>query len=90
VEGESAVVQVLGTAQDVTEQKQGEEDLRNAFETLEHKVAERTTELVQEKAFLEAVLENIEDSIVACDENGRLTLFNRASELLHGRPIAGV
>ena len=47
---------------------------------------ERTAELKQEKLFLEAVLENIEDGIVACDQHGMLTLFNRATKNLHGLP----
>ena len=47
---------------------------------------ERTFELQQEKLFLEAVLENIEDGIVACDQHGLLTLFNRATKNLHGLP----
>lgn len=47
----------------------------------------RTRERLQrEKSFLEAVLENIEDGIVACDESGTLTLFNRATKELHGLP----
>ncbi len=44
--------------------------------------------LLREKSFLEAVLENIEDGIVACDGDGTLTLFNRATKELHGLPQA--
>ena len=38
----------------------------------------------RQKAFLKGILENIEDGIVACDENGTLTLFNKASRRMHG------
>jgi PAS domain S-box-containing protein len=38
------------------------------------------------QAFLSAVLENVEDGIVACDAEGVLTLFNRAAREFHGLP----
>ena len=61
-------------------------DRRRAQEELERRVADRTAELRREKAFLGAVLESIEDAIVACDADGALTLFNRATKRLHGLP----
>ncbi|HEY9694077.1 MAG TPA: PAS domain S-box protein [Oculatellaceae cyanobacterium] len=44
------------------------------------------TELEQERAFLNAVLENIEDGIVACNAQGNLTFFNRAAKEFHSIP----
>lgn len=41
-------------------------------------------ELLQEREFLGAVLENLKDGIVACDAEGNLTLFNRATREFHG------
>jgi len=38
---------------------------------------------VQDRAFLSAVLEAVEDGIVACGADGRLTLFNRATREFH-------
>ncbi len=40
-------------------------------------------ELKQEKEFLKAVLDNVEDGIVACDKTGTLTLFNKATRKMH-------
>ena len=40
--------------------------------------------LEKEQDFLKAVLANIEDGIVACNEKGILTLFNRAAREFHG------
>jgi PAS domain S-box-containing protein len=51
----------------------------------ELKAAERRA--VQDRVFLSAVLEAIEDGIVACDADGVLTLFNRATREFHGRPL---
>lgn len=43
-----------------------------------------------DRAFLRAVLENLSDGIVACDAEGRLTLFNRALREMHGLPAQEV
>lgn len=40
--------------------------------------------LYNEKEFLTAVLNNTEDGIVACDADGILTVFNRATREFHG------
>lgn len=42
--------------------------------------------LQQQRSFLDAVLENIEDGIVACDAQGRLSFFNRAAREFHDLP----
>ncbi len=39
---------------------------------------------VEGRAFLSAVLEEIEDGVVACGADGALTLFNRATREFHG------
>jgi PAS domain S-box-containing protein len=48
----------------------------------ELEAAER--QAVQDRAFLSAVLEAVQDGIVACDSAGTLTLFNRATREFHG------
>ncbi|RMF27886.1 MAG: PAS domain S-box protein, partial [Cyanobacteria bacterium J083] len=50
----------------------------------QRKIAE--TELDREKKFLQALLDNLSDGIVACDKEGILTLFNQASKDFHGLP----
>jgi PAS domain S-box-containing protein len=45
---------------------------------------------VQDRAFLSAVLEAVEDAIVACDAEGRLTLVNRAAREFLGLPATGL
>ena len=46
--------------------------------------AERALE--QEGEFLNALLDNITEGIVACDAQGNLTMFNEAARALHGLP----
>ncbi|MCP3941757.1 MAG: transporter substrate-binding domain-containing protein [Desulfobacteraceae bacterium] len=84
----------------ITELKLAERDLYHVHSNLERRVEERTTELrceieerkkleknlQEERDFLGALLENIEDGIVACDKNGILNLFNRATREFHGLP----
>ena len=41
-------------------------------------------ELGRQRLFLETILENIEDGIVACNSEGILTVFNRATRVMHG------
>lgn len=42
--------------------------------------------LQKERNFLNALLDNLSDGIVACNETGVLTLFNRATREFHGLP----
>jgi two-component system, chemotaxis family, CheB/CheR fusion protein len=48
-------------------------DIHNMAQTLE-----------QEREYFKAVLENVGDGIMACDENGRLTYVNKALRNFHG------
>lgn len=49
----------------------------SSLDTTQQKIAARALE--KQQLFNEAVLENVKDGIVACDEHGNLTMFNRAS-----------
>jgi PAS domain S-box-containing protein len=56
---------------------------------LEREIEERQrieAELQKERQFLQALLENLSDGIVACNSEGMLTLFNRATQEFHGLP----
>ncbi|HEY0378508.1 MAG TPA: PAS domain-containing protein [Pyrinomonadaceae bacterium] len=44
------------------------------------------TAFEEDQVFLTAVLEQVEDAIVACNSEGVLTLFNRAAREVHGLP----
>jgi PAS domain S-box-containing protein len=52
---------------------------------LEQRRAEEA--LYKSHEFLEAVLENTAEGIVACDAEGQLTFFNRATREFHGLPL---
>jgi PAS domain S-box-containing protein len=40
----------------------------------------------RQRGFVNALLENVEDGIVACDSRGVLTVFNHAARRMHGLP----
>jgi PAS domain S-box-containing protein len=47
---------------------------------------QRPATLQREQTFLTAMLDNLEDGIVACDAEGVVTLFNRATREFYGLP----
>jgi two-component system NtrC family sensor kinase len=51
---------------------------------IERKKAEIALE--KDREFLKALLDNLVDGIVACDAQGNLTLFNKATQEFHGLP----
>jgi PAS domain S-box-containing protein len=67
--------------------RENQEELQSLNEELREQVEQRilTMELREkERKYLEIILENISDGIVACDENGVLTFFNHATREFHG------
>lgn len=75
---------------DVTARKRVEEALHATHREMEERIAERTAELARTNEFLQALLENVQDGIVACDAQGVLTLFNHVTRQLHGLPEAPI
>ena len=67
------VVELHSAARDVTEREQAQAALAAARDDAE-----------QRAALTGAVLETIDVGVVACDAQGRLTLFNRAARDFHG------
>jgi len=50
------------------------------------KITETEAQLEQKQQFLRALLDNLAEGIVACNDRGELTLFNHATEKFHGLP----
>jgi signal transduction histidine kinase len=67
------------TIRDVTER-------RRAADRLEELVRERTAALREQQNFLDAILDNVADGIVACDAEGRRKVLNAAARRFHGLP----
>lgn len=85
-DGQGNVTGAVLIFRDVAERRLIEEAQKIAQRELEKRVAERTAELSQANEFLKALLDNVQDGIVACGADGRLTLFNRVTRELHGLP----
>ena len=75
---------IVGAMLDVTELRKVERDVRELNLNLEQRVAERTAELQRQQIFTQAVLENVSDGVIACDQSGMLSFFNRAAREMHG------
>ena len=58
--------------------KESEDKLKKHQIHLEDMVEQRNKELLRQQVFTDAVLDNINDGIVACDADGTLSLFNKA------------
>ncbi len=64
------------------------EKRRNAHE-LEQRLAAQEAELGRQHRFLEAVIGNATDGIVAVDRSGKIVQANPAAERMHARPLRG-
>lgn len=60
------------------------EALAQQRDRINQKLTVQSERLVKEREFLGTLLENLSEGIVACDEKGKLSLFNHATRELHG------
>lgn len=82
-----------GTVQEISERKRAEQALREANETLERKVAERTAalaeserQLIRRQALLNAVCDEAKEGIYVKDRESRLLLANPSVLRVVGKP----
>ena len=59
-------------------------------DVLEKRLSEALETLRRERDWLDIVLENLSEGIVACDANGVLTVLNRATRQFHGIPKGAI
>ena len=85
--------QVAIVFNDITDQKQVEQALKRAHDSLEFRVQERTAELMQKEEMLRTVsvynrslLESSLDPLVTIDRQGKISDVNTATELITGYP----
>lgn len=55
-----------------------------------HQYKQAEEEFEKQSEFINALLTNLSDGIVACDKNGNLTLFNQASIEFHGLEVKSI
>jgi len=80
-DGGGAIVRWYGCCTDV-------QDLKNNTMQLERDVAERTESLRNNQIFLNTILDNVAEGIVACNEHGELQLFNAVTRRMHGLAVS--
>ncbi|MGO8787746.1 MAG: PAS domain S-box protein [Terriglobia bacterium] len=81
---------VYAIALDISEQKKWEEEVSRlaAASAVANDISERNQaeEQLRDERFANALLESVQVGIVACDEQGILTLFNQVARSWHGLP----
>lgn len=65
-------------------QKHNLEQLSQERDQINRSLTLQSERLEKEREFLRALLENLHEGIVACDEQGNLSLFNRSTREIHG------
>jgi two-component system, cell cycle sensor histidine kinase and response regulator CckA len=65
-------------------------ELRRLNQQLEQVVRERTVELQQQQEFSHELMENLVEGVVACDAEGKLTIFNKTAREWHGTDVRRV
>ncbi|HEV2093027.1 MAG TPA: PAS domain S-box protein [Rubrobacter sp.] len=68
-----------GFIRDISERKRAEENIRRLNEELEQRVEERTSQLEQERATLDAILNNLTEGVLAADGRDRIVFANPAA-----------
>lgn len=59
----------------------------SALVDADHRATRAAAELADRQVFTDALLDNVQVGIVACDRDGRLTTFNKAAKLWHGLDV---
>jgi PAS domain S-box-containing protein len=72
------VIGLVGINRDITEQKRAEEALRQSYDELEKRVAERTAEISRERLLLRTLIDNLPDYVYVKDAQSRFVLANLA------------
>jgi PAS domain S-box-containing protein len=95
---QTTAVRTIGTVQDVTERKRGEQQLKALNEHLEQRVAERTAEveeraekLAEQQRLVQTMLESTADGVIVADRQGNILILNQAGwQILGLKPMKQV
>ena len=74
----------FGFIRDITERKRAEENIRRLNEELEQRVEERTAQLEQERATLDAILDSLTEGVLAVDASECVVFANPAGRAMLG------
>ncbi len=78
------VIGTVGISKDITDWKLAQHKLKEYSLELQTMVEQRTMELLESKAHLEAMLGGIAEGVVFVDSNNKITLINDAAEKIFG------
>ncbi|HEU5125165.1 MAG TPA: PAS domain-containing protein [Verrucomicrobiae bacterium] len=78
------IIQWVGTATNIEDQKRAEQSLLSSQAELEKRVTERTEALARERDLLQALMDNLPDCIFFKDADSRFTRINQAHARMLG------
>ncbi len=81
---DGAVVGVSGIYRDITEPKRAEEEIKRLNDELENKLKRRSEDLQEAEAYLQNLVENAGDPIIASNMEDRITSWNPAAMAIFG------
>ena len=87
---DGSVTHYVGTFSDITEHRRTQDELQRHREHLQELVDERTANLRDSAARLQAVLDTVVDGIITIDERGIVETINPAAERIFGYAAAEV
>jgi PAS domain S-box-containing protein len=83
---EGEITRWYGTSTDINHRKRQAAVLEQMVEDRTATLIKTNAALREQQIFLDAILNNVMEGIVACDSEGRLKLFNAATQRMHGLP----
>ncbi|MBI5670762.1 MAG: PAS domain S-box protein [Chloroflexi bacterium] len=92
-DSQGQIIGLVGIVHDVTDLKQAEAVLQQAYHQSEQRLSEQNLELSQvytRLLYQASLLENVSEAVVATDLDGIIQSWNRAAETLYGYPAEQV
>ncbi len=88
-DADGRIVKWVGMNLDIEDRKRAEQQLRQAHDALDARVAERTESLSRQTRIMEAILDGMGEGVIVADGSGRCLVFNQAARALHGHGDLG-
>lgn len=79
-DGEGRIVELIPSGVEITDRKRVEDEIRKLNVELEQRVVERTQKIADQAR----IIDQIHDSVITLDLDGRITSWNRGAEQLFG------
>ncbi len=80
----SAIASTIEVVMETEQRRLAEAEVQRLNHDLARRVDERTSELNEQRELMARLLDSLNEGVVACDESGKLSFFNRTARDWHG------